>query len=228
MRRNPLKTQSSLTCVLPTARGRLSRSSTPAVTRCVGRGARCIATRGATRRSPRWQRRCRRRGPAVVPALSQRREARRGGQRTWRVLRPDQRSRCGAHAPRGHGGRRLRRQAQSRGPRVQERWHRKHCRRGRGARGVWLEIKASIYDRPILVPAEAEAGVTGCAMIAAIAGGAAADWAEVRKRFVSFADEIRPNPQWRDRYLRYAELFDARYESNRTLWEWLHALDASG
>ena len=97
-----------------------------------------------------------------------------------------------------------------------------------GARGVWLEIKASIYDRPILVPAEAEAGVTGCAMIAAIAGGATADWAEARKRFVAFADEIRPNPQWRDRYLRYAELFDARYESNRTLWERLDAPDASG
>ena len=91
-----------------------------------------------------------------------------------------------------------------------------------------MEIKASIYDRPILVPAEAEAGVTGYAMIAAIAGGAAADWAEVRKRFVAYADEIRPKPQWRDRYLRYAELFDARYESNRTLWEWLDALDASG
>ena len=70
--------------------------------------------------------------------------------------------------------------------------------------------------------------MTGCAMIAAIAGGAAADWAEVRKRFVAFADEIRPKPQWRDRYPRYAELFDARYESNRILWEWLDVLDASG
>jgi xylulokinase len=97
-----------------------------------------------------------------------------------------------------------------------------------GARGLWLEIKASIYDRPILVPAKAEAGVTGCAMIAAVAAGAAADWAEARKRFVAFADEIRPNPGWRDRYLRYAELFDARYESSRTLWERLDALDASG
>jgi xylulokinase len=97
-----------------------------------------------------------------------------------------------------------------------------------GARGVWLEIKASIYDRPILVPAEAEAGVTGCAMIAAIAGGAAADWAEARKRFVAFADDIRPNPEWRDRYLRYSELFDSRYESKRTLWERLDGLDSSG
>ncbi len=65
-------------------------------------------------------------------------------------------------------------------------------------------------------------------MIAAIAGGAAADWAEARKRFVSFADEILPNPAWRDRYLRYAELFDARYDSNRALWGRLDALDASG
>jgi hypothetical protein len=43
-----------------------------------------------------------------------------------------------------------------------------------------------------------------------------------------FADEIRPNPAWRDRYLRYAELFDARYESHRTLSERLDALDMSG
>ena len=78
------------------------------------------------------------------------------------------------------------------------------------------------------MPVEAEAGVAGCAMIATVAGGAAADWAEARSRFVSFADEIRPNPAWRDRYLRYAELFDARYESNRALWERLDALDMSG
>ena len=56
----------------------------------------------------------------------------------------------------------------------------------------------------------------------------AIDWGEARKRFVSFAEEIPPNPEWRDRYLRYAELFDARYESNRPLWERLDALDASG
>ena len=81
-----------------------------------------------------------------------------------------------------------------------------------GARGLWLEIKASVYNRPIVVPAQAEAGITGCAMIAALAVGAAADWEEARRRFVSFADEILPNPAWRDRYLRYAEVFDALYD----------------
>jgi xylulokinase len=94
-----------------------------------------------------------------------------------------------------------------------------------GARGLWLEIKASVYDRPMAVPAQPEAGITGCAMIAALAVGAVADWEEARRRFVSFADEILPNPAWRDRYLRYAEVFDALYDSNRSLWQRLDALD---
>ena len=94
-----------------------------------------------------------------------------------------------------------------------------------GARGLWLEIKASVYDRPIVVPAQAEAGVAGCAMIAAVAVGEAADWNVARRRFVSLRDEILPNPAWRDRYSRYAEVFDALYDANRPLWLELDALD---
>jgi len=94
-----------------------------------------------------------------------------------------------------------------------------------GARGLWLEIKASVYDRPIVVPAQAEAGVAGCAMIAAVAVGEAADWNAARRRFVSLRDEILPNPAWRDRYSRYAEVFDALYDANRPLWLELDALD---
>lgn len=94
-----------------------------------------------------------------------------------------------------------------------------------GARGLWLEIKASVYDRPLLVPAQTEAGLTGCAMIAALAGGAVASWDEARARFVLFAHEIGPNPAWRDRYLRYSELFDQLYDSSRELWTRLDALD---
>ena len=94
-----------------------------------------------------------------------------------------------------------------------------------GARGLWLEIKASVYDRPIIVPAQAEAGVAGCAMIAAVAAGEAAGWKDARRRFVSFGDEILPNPAWRDRYLRYAEVFDALYDANQPLWLKLDALD---
>src|SRR5262249_8268156 len=91
---------------------------------------------------------------------------------------------------------------------------------GGGARTrLWLEIKASVYDRPILVPAEPEAGVTGCAMIAARVGGAVADWADARARFVTFGAEVAPHPAWRDRYARQAELFDALYLASRSLWD---------
>jgi sugar (pentulose or hexulose) kinase len=62
-------------------------------------------------------------------------------------------------------------------------------------------------------------------MIAALAIGAVADWREARSRFVADADEILPNPAWRDRYLRYAEIFDALYDSNRGLWARLDTLD---
>jgi xylulokinase len=44
-----------------------------------------------------------------------------------------------------------------------------------GARALWLQIKASVYDRPIVVPARTEAGIAGCAMIASLAVGTAAD-----------------------------------------------------
>jgi xylulokinase len=62
-------------------------------------------------------------------------------------------------------------------------------------------------------------------MIAALTVGAVADWKEARRRFVSFRDEILPNPAWRDRYLRYAGLFGELYDSNRSLWPRLNALD---
>jgi xylulokinase len=90
---------------------------------------------------------------------------------------------------------------------------------------LWLRIKASVYDRTLLVPAEPEAGVTGCAMIAARAGGAVADWADARARFVAFAAEIGPDPEWRDRYLPMATIFDELYECGRRLWDKLDTLE---
>ncbi len=89
---------------------------------------------------------------------------------------------------------------------------------------LWLDIKASIYGRTLLVPAEAEAGVTGCAMIAARAGGAVADWEAARARFVRFGAEIAPNPAWQDSYARLAEVFDALYAACPALWDRLDAL----
>ena len=91
---------------------------------------------------------------------------------------------------------------------------------------LWLEIKASLFDRTMLVPADPESGVTGCAMIAARAGGAMAGWEEARARFVRFGDEVAPNPAWRDRYARQGEVFDELCQSSRPIWDRLAALDA--
>lgn len=92
---------------------------------------------------------------------------------------------------------------------------------------LWLKIKASIYGRTLLVPAEAEAGVTGCAMIAARAGGAVSDWDDARARFVAFGAEVAPNPRWQDRYDRIADMFDALYAAGPPLWDLLDALEAA-
>jgi xylulokinase len=79
---------------------------------------------------------------------------------------------------------------------------------GGGARSrLWLEIKASVYDRTILTTNEPEAGVLGCAIIAAVVGGAAADLNAARDQFVVFTDEIAPNARWREVYRPLAELF---------------------
>ncbi len=91
---------------------------------------------------------------------------------------------------------------------------------------LWLDIKASIYDRPILVTAEPEAGVMGCAMIAARAGGAVADWTDARARFVAFDAEVAPNPAWRDRYLGLGKIFEDLYQSSRGPWDRLDGLEA--
>ena len=65
----------------------------------------------------------------------------------------------------------------------------------------------------IVVPARAEAGYNGLRNDRGAIAAAAADWEETRRRFVSFADEILPNLAWRDRYLRYAEVFDMSLRS---------------
>jgi xylulokinase len=62
-------------------------------------------------------------------------------------------------------------------------------------------------------------------MIAALAAGEVSDWTQARARFVKVADEVAPDPSWRDRYQRYAEVFDALHESSRPLWNKLDALD---
>ncbi len=68
---------------------------------------------------------------------------------------------------------------------------------GGGAKAdLWLQIKAAIYDRPILIPEEAECGLVGCATLASVATGESSNLSDASMRTVRHAREVHPNPDW--------------------------------
>jgi len=91
---------------------------------------------------------------------------------------------------------------------------------GGGAKSrLWLEIKASIYNCPILVPSETECGVVGCAMLAGCASGLFTNLETVIAQQVRYDSEIFPNPAWTERYAKMQLLFDDLYASSEQFWD---------
>ncbi len=91
---------------------------------------------------------------------------------------------------------------------------------GGGAKtSLWLEIKASIYGCPIVVPKKAECGVVGCAILAGLATGAFGDFEEALGRCVEFGPEIKPNLDWMKSYERLGELFDDLLEASQPFYD---------
>lgn len=89
---------------------------------------------------------------------------------------------------------------------------------------LWLEIKASIYGVPLLVPEEAECGVIGSAAIAATALGRFSSLQEAVSRFVRYATEVKPNPRWVETYARMQPVFNRIYANSQPLYAELDAL----
>jgi len=83
---------------------------------------------------------------------------------------------------------------------------------------LWLEIKASIYDCPILTPADPECGVLGCAMLAGVGAGIFSSLEEAAQRLVRYDAEIWPNPAWSERYERMGAFFNRAYEQSESYW----------
>jgi xylulokinase len=91
---------------------------------------------------------------------------------------------------------------------------------GGGAKSrLWLEIKASIYNRPILVPSEPECGVVGCGMLAGCASGLFPNLETVISQQVRYDSTIFPNPTWTERYAKMQLLFDDLYASSEQFWD---------
>jgi len=96
---------------------------------------------------------------------------------------------------------------------------------GGGAKtNLWLEIKASIYGCPIVVPKKAECGVVGCAILAGLASGAFRDFEDGVARCVDFGPAIEPNPAWMTSYERLGELFDDLHEASQRFYDRIDAL----
>ncbi|MDY0873564.1 xylulokinase [Dongia rigui] len=91
---------------------------------------------------------------------------------------------------------------------------------------LWLKIKASAYNIPILVPEEAECGVVGCAAIAAAATGRFAKAEDAAEAFVHYKGETLPDPAWADIYQRMQPVFNRLYQHSQALYDDLDALKA--
>ncbi|WP_428375859.1 xylulokinase [Lichenicoccus sp.] len=74
---------------------------------------------------------------------------------------------------------------------------------------LWLKIKASAYNVPVLVPEEPECGIVGCAAMAATALGHYATLGAAVAGCVRHRGEILPDPAWAERYARLQPIFDA-------------------
>jgi xylulokinase len=89
---------------------------------------------------------------------------------------------------------------------------------------LWLKIKASAYNLPIVVPEEAESGLVGCAAMAAVATGRFGTLDAAVGAFVRYQGEIKPDPAWAERYTRMQPIFDTLYLQSQPLYDALDAL----
>ena len=89
---------------------------------------------------------------------------------------------------------------------------------------LWLEIKASVYGIPILVPEEAECGLVGCAAMAATATGRFGNVQDAAEAYVSYSQEIQPHPRWMDIYRPMQTFCDKLYRHSQALYDDLDGL----
>ena len=89
---------------------------------------------------------------------------------------------------------------------------------GGGAKSpIWCQLYADITGLPVRIPAEKEAACLGAAMIAAVADGKYADFAEASRQLVSFSMEYAPHPceHFERKYRRFCKLYEAALEINK-------------
>ena len=84
---------------------------------------------------------------------------------------------------------------------------------------LWLEIKASMYNTPYVVPEELECGVVGAAILMAHATGKFADLRSASRHMVRLGDQINPNPEWCELYDRMMPLYYDLYHASQQFYD---------
>ena len=90
---------------------------------------------------------------------------------------------------------------------------------GGGARGLWLEIVASVLGLPIELTAVEEGSAYGAALLGAVAGGMFADVPDAVAQCVSVRTTVDPDPAWQSAYEDIYPRFGALYPALDTVKE---------
>ena len=89
---------------------------------------------------------------------------------------------------------------------------------------LWLQIKASMYGVPYVVPEELECGIVGAAMLAAVAAGDIADLNDATARMVRYGAEVLPDPAAAERYDRMMPIYARLYRAAQGFYDDLDRL----
>ncbi|PLK68830.1 pentose kinase [Rhizobium sp. TH135] len=89
---------------------------------------------------------------------------------------------------------------------------------------LWMKIKASVYDLPILVPREPECGLIGCAIMAAAAIGHHSSVGKAAEAYVRYDREVLPVPEWVEIYRPMQAFFEKLYQHSQSLYDDLDRL----
>ena len=89
---------------------------------------------------------------------------------------------------------------------------------------LWLEIKASMYNTPYVVPQELECGVVGAAILMAHATGKFADLSSASRHMVRLGNQINPNSEWCELYDRMMPIYHDLYHSSQQFYDRINQL----
>ncbi|MEO5614432.1 MAG: FGGY family carbohydrate kinase, partial [Cypionkella sp.] len=89
---------------------------------------------------------------------------------------------------------------------------------------LWLQIKASMYGVPYVVPEELECGIVGAAMLASVAAGHHADISAATTQMVRYGAEVKPDPQSAERYDKMMPIYARLYRASQAFYNELDQL----